>query len=131
MQAAQCRDGLQIHSQPSFRQAGLQRDSSQPKLGVESGGSDHGHDPARKVGDAPVEKENDEGVNSMTFRISQKLNTKSKAGPAESLPMDENPFADWSAPVSLTSTSSNGSCSVPSVSTQATGEQEHLHHRPD
>jgi uncharacterized protein DUF6933 len=33
----------------------------------------------------------------MIFRLSQKLNIKIKAGPLESLPLDENPFADWSA----------------------------------
>jgi hypothetical protein len=33
----------------------------------------------------------------MIFRLSQKLNTKIKAGPLESLPLDENPLADWSA----------------------------------
>jgi hypothetical protein len=31
----------------------------------------------------------------MIFRLSQKLNTKIKAGPSKSLPLDENPFADW------------------------------------
>jgi hypothetical protein len=33
----------------------------------------------------------------MIFRLSQKLNSKIKAGPLPSLPPDENPFADWSA----------------------------------
>ena len=33
----------------------------------------------------------------MIFRLSQKLNTKIKAGPLKTLPLDENPFADWSA----------------------------------
>jgi hypothetical protein len=33
----------------------------------------------------------------MLFRLSQKLNTKIKAGPLRALPLDENPFADWSA----------------------------------
>lgn len=33
----------------------------------------------------------------MIFRLSQKLNAKIKAGPLVDLPMDENPFADWSA----------------------------------
>lgn len=33
----------------------------------------------------------------MIFRISQKLNTKIKAGTLKTLPLDENPFADWSA----------------------------------
>lgn len=32
----------------------------------------------------------------MIFRLSQKLNTKIKAGKLESMPLDENPFADWS-----------------------------------
>ena len=33
----------------------------------------------------------------MILRLSQKLNTKIKAGPLPALPPDENPFADWSA----------------------------------
>jgi len=33
----------------------------------------------------------------MIFRLSQKLNTKIKAGPLRALPLDENPLADWSA----------------------------------
>ena len=32
----------------------------------------------------------------MNFRLSQKLATKIKAGSLKSLPLDENPFADWS-----------------------------------
>ena len=32
----------------------------------------------------------------MIFRLSKKLNTKIKAGTLPSLPLDENPFADWS-----------------------------------
>ena len=33
----------------------------------------------------------------MIFRLSQKLNTKIRAGALPALPLDENPFADWSA----------------------------------
>ena len=33
----------------------------------------------------------------MIFRLSQKLNTKIKAGPLRAVPLDENLFADWSA----------------------------------
>lgn len=33
----------------------------------------------------------------MIFRLSQKLNTKIKAGTLRALPLDENPLADWSA----------------------------------
>src|SRR5260370_42696409 len=33
----------------------------------------------------------------MIFRLSQKLNTKIKTGALGALPLDENPFADWSA----------------------------------
>ena len=33
----------------------------------------------------------------MIFRLSQKLNAKIKAGTLPSVPLDENPFADWSA----------------------------------
>ena len=33
----------------------------------------------------------------MIFRISHKLNAKIKAGPLPQQPLDENPFADWSA----------------------------------
>ena len=33
----------------------------------------------------------------MIFRLSQKLATKLKAGPLSSQPLDENPYADWSA----------------------------------
>jgi hypothetical protein len=33
----------------------------------------------------------------MIFRLSQKLNTTIKAGALGALPLDENPFADWSA----------------------------------
>ena len=33
----------------------------------------------------------------MILRLSQKLNTKIKAGTLKTLPLDENPFADWSA----------------------------------
>lgn len=33
----------------------------------------------------------------MIFRLSEKLNRKFKAGPLATLPLDENPFADWSA----------------------------------
>lgn len=33
----------------------------------------------------------------MIFRLSQKLNTKIKAGALSALPLDENPYADWSA----------------------------------
>ena len=55
--AAQRRDRLQIHSQPSPRQAGLSGASSQPEFGLEAGGGDQGDDPARKIGDGPSEKE--------------------------------------------------------------------------
>src|SRR5690348_16070088 len=33
----------------------------------------------------------------MIFRLSDKLNAKVKAGTLATLPLDENPFADWSA----------------------------------
>jgi len=33
----------------------------------------------------------------MIFRLSQKLNKKIKAGPLDTVPLDENPYADWSA----------------------------------
>jgi hypothetical protein len=33
----------------------------------------------------------------MIFRLSQKLSSKIKAGALATLPLDENPFADWSA----------------------------------
>jgi hypothetical protein len=33
----------------------------------------------------------------MIFRLSQKLNTKIKAGTVAAAPLHENPFADWSA----------------------------------
>lgn len=33
----------------------------------------------------------------MIFRLSQKLNARIKGGTLASLPLDENPFADWSA----------------------------------
>jgi hypothetical protein len=33
----------------------------------------------------------------MIFRLSEKLNAKIKAGTLTPLPLDENPFADWSA----------------------------------
>ena len=33
----------------------------------------------------------------MILRLSQKLNTKLKVGTLSSMPLDENPFADWSA----------------------------------
>ncbi len=33
----------------------------------------------------------------MIFRLSQKLNAKIKAGTLKTLPLGENPFADWSA----------------------------------
>lgn len=33
----------------------------------------------------------------MIFRLSQKLATKLKAGKLESIPADENPYADWSS----------------------------------
>jgi len=33
----------------------------------------------------------------MIFRLSQKLCTKIKAGSLKSMPLDDNPFADWSA----------------------------------
>jgi hypothetical protein len=32
----------------------------------------------------------------MNFRLSQKLNTKIKAGRLPTLPLDDNPLADWS-----------------------------------
>lgn len=32
----------------------------------------------------------------MIFRLSQKLNTKIKAGKLTEMPLDENPYADWS-----------------------------------
>jgi hypothetical protein len=36
-------------------------------------------------------------VDAMIFRLSEKLNTKIKAGTLASLPLDDNPFVDWSA----------------------------------
>ena len=33
----------------------------------------------------------------MIFRLSQKLNKKIKAGPLDTVPLDDNPYADWSA----------------------------------
>ena len=33
----------------------------------------------------------------MIFRLSQKLNTKIKAGTLKAMPLDENPYADWSS----------------------------------
>lgn len=32
----------------------------------------------------------------MIFRLSQKLNKKIKAGPLDTVPLDDNPYADWS-----------------------------------
>src|SRR5205807_305417 len=37
----------------------------------------------------------------MIFRLSQKLNAKIKAGTLATLPLDNNPFADWSAALFL------------------------------
>ena len=37
----------------------------------------------------------------MIFRLSQKLNGKLKAGSVPTLPLDLNPFADWSAKLFL------------------------------
>jgi len=37
------------------------------------------------------------GLHAMIFRLSQKLNTKIKGGTLAALPLDEDPFADWSA----------------------------------
>jgi hypothetical protein len=37
------------------------------------------------------------GEDAMIFRLSQKLNAKVKAGALGTLPLHENPFADWSA----------------------------------
>jgi len=34
---------------------------------------------------------------SMVFRLSQKLNTKIKAGALDTVRLDDNPYADWSA----------------------------------
>jgi hypothetical protein len=45
------------YPQPSPRQTGLSGSSSRPKFGIETGGSNQGHDPARKVGDDPGKKE--------------------------------------------------------------------------
>ena len=33
----------------------------------------------------------------MIFRLTQNLNTKIKAGPVAAVPLDQNPYADWSA----------------------------------
>jgi hypothetical protein len=33
----------------------------------------------------------------MILRLSQKLGTKIKAGPLQAMPLDKNPYADWSA----------------------------------
>lgn len=35
--------------------------------------------------------------NPMIIRLSQKLNKKIKAGPLDTVTLDENPYADWSA----------------------------------
>lgn len=35
----------------------------------------------------------------MTFRLSSKLAARLKAAPSKVLPLDPNPFADWSAPL--------------------------------
>jgi hypothetical protein len=40
---------------------------------------------------------------SMIFRLTQKLNSKIKAGTLQTLPPDDNPFADWSAHLFLVS----------------------------
>jgi hypothetical protein len=37
------------------------------------------------------------GEDAMIFRLTEKLKTKIKAGTLSALPLDENPFADWSA----------------------------------
>jgi hypothetical protein len=37
------------------------------------------------------------GEDAMIFRLSEKLNATIKAGALPTLPLDENPFADWSA----------------------------------
>jgi hypothetical protein len=39
----------------------------------------------------------DERVRAIIFRLSQKLNAKVKGGTLAAVPLDENPFADWSA----------------------------------
>ncbi len=36
-------------------------------------------------------------VKPMIFRLSQKLNSKIKAGALDTVPLDDNPYADWSA----------------------------------
>jgi hypothetical protein len=44
-----------------------------------------------------MNKKNDPtGEDAMIFRLSDKLNTKIRAGTLAALPLDENPFADWS-----------------------------------
>jgi hypothetical protein len=41
------------------------------------------------------------GEDAMIFRLSEKLNAKIKTGTLATLPLDENPFADWSAELFL------------------------------
>ena len=49
----------------------------------------------------------------MIFRLSQKLNAKIKAGTLRMLPLDENPFADWSAHLFVAVGHSTSSCVRP------------------
>ena len=46
--------------------------------------------------DGPATLENVLELWPMILRLSQKLNTKIKAGKLREMPLDENPFADWS-----------------------------------
>jgi hypothetical protein len=43
----------------------------------------------------------------MIFRLSQKLSAKIKAGPLESMALDENPLTDWSAQLFVSDLSNN------------------------
>src|SRR5437763_13950728 len=64
----------------------------------EAHGENAGHQVPQPTKEAPEGQDpGTAGEEEMIFRPTQKLSAKIKAGTLNTLPLDENPFADWSA----------------------------------
>ena len=96
--AAQRGYGITLHSQPPSGEIGLQGIASHPKSGTETRAGDQGPvSPAKGVADSSGGTDHDASPTTMIVRLSQKLCTKIKTGKLSEMPLDDNPFAGWSA----------------------------------
>jgi hypothetical protein len=96
--AAQRRNRLTLHPQPSATRLSLSGGTAESEHGVEAGiGNQGSFTEGERITDSSGGAGHTGSQLQMILRLSQKLCTKLKAGSLKTMQMDDDPFADWSA----------------------------------